>query len=446
MSTILKSPDSATPKLGKAKGSRKINIIKSTVEEIQPPDSGQLFIYDAKLPGFGIRVSAGGSKMYIAQGRVRNAVVRYSIGKHGVLTADQARTEAKRVLGLMASGVDPNEEKRHVRNQKKLAVRVKSDDAGSKDVELTYDTITLSQLLELYISKQAKPLRSTTVYLYRGAIRRCFADWADVPVLNITGDMVEQRNASIANRQGPRGEGGAHAHQSMRILRTLYNYARVKFKSADGKSLFPDNPVRILTELKAWTKPKRRQTYISKTDLPAWHKAVMGLQNETARDFLLFVLFTGLRRTEAATLRWSDINFGAKTFSIPAERTKTHQEHKVPLCAYLIEMLTRRHANVGSDFIFPGKDKTKPLAEPKRAVASVVAKSKVKFMIHDLRRTCTTVAESLDMPYYVLKRLGNWSNASDVTGGYIVQDVERMREPMERISVYFQQAFIEPES
>ncbi|MFN8554384.1 MAG: integrase arm-type DNA-binding domain-containing protein [Candidatus Obscuribacterales bacterium] len=442
MSTILTHTTLPTPKLVRGKGAGKINITKTTVEEIEPPLSGQLFIYDSKLPGFGIRVSPGGSKMYIAQGRVNGVVVRYSIGKHGIFTADQARTEAKQVLGQMAAGIDPNQSKRLQRQQKKIAVTSTCADGGK--VELKHDTITLSQLLELYISSQSQPLRPTTTYLYRGAIRRCFADWANIPVINITKDMVEERNKLIANRQGPRGKGGAHAHQAMRILRTLYNYARARFE-ADGKPVLPENPVGRLTQIKAWTKPVRRTTHISRADLPAWYAAVMSLQNETARDFLLFVLFTGLRRTEAATLEWTDINFGAKTFTIPAERTKTHQEHKVPLCAYLMDMLNRRRAVSDSPYIFPGKDKAKPLAEPKRAVAFVVARSGVKFMIHDLRRTCTTVAEGLDMPYYVLKRLGNWSNATDVTSGYIVQDVERMREPMEKISAYFQASFVKPD-
>lgn len=429
LSTILLEPDNATPKI-KSKTSGKINLNKSNVEGIQPPASGQLFIYDLTLPGFGIRVSPGGSKMYIAQARVRGKVCRYSIGKHGHLTAEQARKEAKQLLGLMAQGIDPGEEK------SKSKTRQKNETAEDKA-----QTVTLAQLLEMY--KESKNLRPSTVYLYDGALRRCFSDWAMKPVCEITKDMVEVRHKRLANKNGPRGKGEAHAHQSMRILRSLFNYAHVKFETADGKSLFPENPVDRLSQIKAWHRPVRRQTYISRTDFPAWHKAVMSLSSDTARDFLLFVLFTGLRRSEAASLKWSDINITAKTFTIPAERTKTHQEHKVPICAYLMEMLEARTPD--GEYVFPGKDKSKPLAEPKRAVAHVVEQSKVKFMIHDLRRTCTTVAESLDLPHYVLKRLGNWSNATDVTSGYIVRDVERMREPMEKISAYFQAAFVEPD-
>ena len=51
-----------------------------------------------------------------------------------------------------------------------------------------------------------------------------------------------------------------------------------------------------------------------------------------------------------------------------------------------------------------------------------------------LRRTFITIAESLDIPYYALKRLLNHSQANDVTAGYIINDVERLREPMDKIS------------
>ena len=62
--------------------------------------------------------------------------------------------------------------------------------------------------------------------------------------------------------------------------------------------------------------------------------------------------------------------------------------------------------------------------------------SGVSFTLHDLRRTYITVAESIDVSAYALKRLVNHKMHNDVTAGYIVSDVERLREPMKRISDY----------
>ncbi len=57
-----------------------------------------------------------------------------------------------------------------------------------------------------------------------------------------------------------------------------------------------------------------------------------------------------------------------------------------------------------------------------------------KFTMHDLRRTFITIAESLDIPHYALKRLLNHKTDGDVTGGYIVINVDRLRDPVERVA------------
>lgn len=59
---------------------------------------------------------------------------------------------------------------------------------------------------------------------------------------------------------------------------------------------------------------------------------------------------------------------------------------------------------------------------------------KVPFIIHDLRRTFLTVAERLSLSYVTLKKLANHSGTNDTTFGYVVVDVERLREPMQKIT------------
>ena len=73
---------------------------------------------------------------------------------------------------------------------------------------------------------------------------------------------------------------------------------------------------------------------------------------------------------------------------------------------------------------------------PKKAVLKVAELSGVPFILHDLRRTFATIADSLDLPAYALKRLLNHKMNNDVTAGYIVADVERLRKPMQLITEY----------
>lgn len=65
--------------------------------------------------------------------------------------------------------------------------------------------------------------------------------------------------------------------------------------------------------------------------------------------------------------------------------------------------------------------------------------SGIKFTFHDLRRTFITVAESLDISAYAIKRLVNHKNGNDVTEGYIIANHDRLRTPMQRITDFFKE-------
>lgn len=79
-------------------------LTKSIVDSIPLPANGQGFYRDAELKGFGLRVGCA-SKVYFAEGKVNNRTVRVTIGKHGVFTAEQARNQARVILGQIAKGI-----------------------------------------------------------------------------------------------------------------------------------------------------------------------------------------------------------------------------------------------------------------------------------------------------------------------------------------------------
>jgi hypothetical protein len=81
---------------------------------------------DSALPGFGLRVAPNGTKTYFiryrANGGGRNAPQRYmSIGRHGALTAEEARKKAKKLLGSVAKGDDPVEDRTALRREMTVA-------------------------------------------------------------------------------------------------------------------------------------------------------------------------------------------------------------------------------------------------------------------------------------------------------------------------------------
>jgi integrase len=83
--------------------------------------------------------------------------------------------------------------------------------------------------------------------------------------------------------------------------------------------------------------------------------------------------------------------------------------------------------------------KTQYLAYPEKALKHLTETSGIKFTFHDLRRTFITVAESLDISSYAIKRLVNHKNGSDVTEGYIIANHDRLRTPMQRITNFFKE-------
>jgi integrase len=152
-------------------------------------------------------------------------------------------------------------------------------------------------------------------------------------------------------------------------------------------------------------------------------------------DYFLFLLFTGMRRNEAANLKWSDVDL--KNRSLTISNTKNYQPLTLPLSTPLIAILENRRTHAFNDYVFPGSGKTGFLIEPRMQVTKVMVASQITFTLHDLRRTFITIAESLDISAYAVKRLVNHKMSNDVTAGYIVTDVERLRAPMQKISDYF---------
>ena len=109
---------------------------------------------------------------------------------------------------------------------------------------------------------------------------------------------------------------------------------------------------------------------------------------------------------------------------------KNRQSHVLPLSNFLHDLLMQRHLKrTDSPFVFPGDGIKGYLNEPRKQMNKVIEESGVEFTLHDLRRTFITVAESLDISGYALKRLANHKMANDVTAGYIISDVQRLREP-----------------
>lgn len=404
----------------------KISFTKAALNSLALPLPGKRTeIYDSKTPGLIVRVTHTGAKSFTAYRRVNDKPQRVRLGRYPDMSIEQARKAAAKALSKMADGIDPVAERRA--NQTRC--------------------ITLQNVLDAYV--ESHELKPGTVKDYCRAIDETAADWLNKPLLSITKEMIERRH----RRRGERSK--ARTNNAMRVLRALFNYATAEYEDADGNPLIIVNPVKRISATRAWYRVPRRQSVIKNYQFPAWFNAVVNLRGKrkgaragVVRIYLLAVVFTGLRKEEGAQLKWPDIDFGDRTFTV--NDPKNRDRHTLPLPDFLYDqflvaykeveqkkaenMKTGQEDDSDLDYVFPRIGGSQYRADLRHWIDKISEVSGVRATLHDLRRTFTTTAESLDISVYALKRLLNHRiSQSDVTAGYIVTDVERLRVPMRKI-------------
>jgi len=397
------------------------NFTKKSLAKLPIPE-GRIVYHDTDVKGLSLRIYNSGTISFFVRGSANGDRVINPLGKYPNVAINQARVKAREALNIMATGTNPKS-------------KAKVDDSYN---------ITLGQLLESYIKSRGTNLRENTIKNYRSIFDNYLDDWKGNKLLTIKQDMVEEKHRSITKKSPTR------ANTSMRLLRALFNYAKGEYQDSEGMPIFNYNPTHRLSHIKAWNREKRKQTIVKTYDLKKWYGAVMKLPEQqykdiyiesakVCRDLFIFILFTGLRKSEASKLMWSNIDF--KDNSLTIEDTKNYESHSLPLTPFLLEILERRKSD--SLYVFQGSTPdfksltlNSPIDNTKNQVKRVRKISGIYFTLHDLRRTFTTIAESLDINSYALKRLLNHKDRRDVTIGYIVPTTERLRKPMQKVTNY----------
>jgi Arm DNA-binding domain len=133
----------------------------NAIRQPLPPGKSDAIFFDDDLPGFGLRVRAGGKRTWIIQYRVGAKQRRLTIGSLDKLSADQARKAARGRLACVELGGDPQQEKQDARNAAGHTVgRLVDDYLARRHHETGKDRLRRSsyEATELYLRKQWKPL------------------------------------------------------------------------------------------------------------------------------------------------------------------------------------------------------------------------------------------------------------------------------------------------
>jgi len=360
----------------------KLKLTKTNIDRVAKPGAGTVIHFDTETKGFGLRVTNSGAASFIVQGMVAGGgkEARLTIGAYGVFTVDQARDVAREHLRTMRMGVDPRDLR-------------KADEAMG---------VTLRTIADSYMNRPGKLKQSSKDTIERHIVTT-FKAWEHQPIVAITEEMCRTRYKEIAEKglHGDR-EGGSpgQANQAFDILRALLNYAARQFRRADGKPLIQHNPTEVLGDHRVKLKP-RSGRYIPKDKVgEAWHvlttaRAAARYDAEsTAADLVMFLMLTGARIDEAASLEWSNLHIEdelSKCWWRITDR-KRGEDVKMPLNSQAVALLKTRTPLKGNPHVFPSDSKKGYMDQPRGTLAKVAEVAGLHLSAHDLRRTFTNIA------------------------------------------------------
>ncbi len=284
-------------------------ITKSVVDRLTV-EASEYAVWDAQMPGFGVRVRPSGAMSYMVSYRAGSgraaAKKRLTIGKVGKITPEDARNLARSILGQVAHGRDPAAERRKAEGS-----------VGN----------TLRSVVENFLVRGAhdrNKIKLRTVDAQRATFERLvYPTLGARQIDGIKRSDINELLDTIEDERGPR-----MASLTLAYLSRVMNWhaSRVDdFRSPIVRGMSKDRGVAA-----------KRDRVLSDEELRAFWRASEAWDHQFAR-LLQFVLLTATRRDEAADMRWSEVD--GDTWTIPAARYKTKIDFELPLSKAVLDLL-----------------------------------------------------------------------------------------------------------
>src|SRR5712672_3586999 len=348
----------------------RIKLTKSTIDAL-PTLSSDVVYWDANSPGFGIKVTPKGRRVFVVLYRTGGAgshLRKYTIGPYGRVTLHQARVAAQRVFAAKVEGRDPAAEKREA---KRRFVADRVDD-----------------LLENFIAQRLSKNRSV-VEISRLLRREVGKPWAGRSIHELTKRDVVEIVSAIEQRGAP----GA-ANKTLKSIKTFLRWcvgrAVLDRSPAEGVPL----PAKEVSRDRALTDDELARVIMAAREIGGPYGGIVEL-----------LALTGQRREDAAGAISGELNILQRVWTLPKARTKNATEHVVHLSKQSMVVLNK--ANIAGSFVF-SRDGSTPFQEFSRAKRELDALSGVRdWRLHDLRRTCVSGMARLGTPPHVADKILN---------------------------------------
>ena len=295
-------------------------ITKTAVDKCQSGPR-QVLLWDTRISGFGLLVLPSGSRSYVYQYRIggrSGRTRRYTIGKHGNWTPEQARERAKELAALVDRGVDP----------------IDSERAATADRQeaLQRAAVASARLRELEFSDYAE--RFLTLGLRAGTRSRTSEGYRSTISNHISPVLGALALPQIAKADIVRTLDRIPISQPA-VRRITFAVLRMIFKWALARGDIAINP---LDGMQAPLSVASRDRVLSDDELALALRAAAAIETPYG-PFYRFLFATGQRREEVAGLNWREVDTKNALWTLPAERSKNGEASVVPLNRHALAVL-----------------------------------------------------------------------------------------------------------
>jgi integrase len=348
----------------------RVKLTKNSIDSLPTPASDTIY-WDAGCPGFGVKITPKGRKVFVVLYRTGGAgstLRKYTIGVFGRVTLHQARVAAQRVFAAKLDGRDPAAEKRTAK-QRVVADRV-------------------DELLEAFIAQHVSQNRSAAE-ISRLLRREVGKTWGHKSIHEISKRDIVELISAIEQRGAP-----VAANKALKTIKTFLRWcvgrAILEQSPADGVPL----PTKEVARDRVLTDPELAQVILAARKVGGPYGGIVEL-----------LALTGQRREEVAGSTWDEFDLDQRIWALPKARTKNAKQHTVHLSAQAIAVLKRMKKQGPFAFSFHGTTPFQGFSLAKRELDEL---SGVKnWRLHDLRRSCVSGMARLGIPPHVADKILN---------------------------------------
>lgn len=342
-------------------------LSKPLIAALNPTDQ-DVVVWDSSLPGFGLRAKASGVKTFVIQYRNRSGRSRrLSVGSLGKVTLDQARKEAVKLLGQVAAGADPAEERR---------MRLRSE--------------TILQLADVYMKEHcAGRCKPRTIEAHTWLLNKLIK-----PRLGRR-KLLELRPVDIAKMHADLQSTPYNANRALGLLRAMLN-------CAERWEMIPrgSNPAAVIKPYPE----RKRERFLSADELKSLMDALDTAEAEESINHyeaaaIRLLIFTGCRLSEITTLEWDSVDLANPRIVLERHKTDQHGAKIIPLNAPALRVLTDLPRVDDNPYVIVGQKTGKyliNLQKPWRRVRKAAGLDDVR--IHDLRHSFASFAIGAGVP------------------------------------------------